>query len=86
MTVPSSLRGPSVDAGPVRAHIRDLLDAGLRQVEIARAAGIRDSSVFILLHGRPGRPLQQQVRSDIAERLLAVPIPEGAPCDHHGTR
>lgn len=70
-------RQPRVDAGPVRAHARRLLKAGLLQSQIARAAGMPECSLTALLHGKDGRR-QLRINTRRAEALLAVPFPTEA--------
>ncbi len=65
---------PWADAGPVRAHVRELRQAGASHEAIAQAAGVAAMTVYRLLHGEParGRPVPGRIRAAHAERLLAV--------------
>ncbi len=66
------------DAGPVRAHVEALQAAGMGTRTIAETAGVSRQNVQQLLNGRPERGLgpSRKVMRRIAERLLAVPVPE----------
>jgi hypothetical protein len=72
-----------VPAGPARARVQELVDAGMTQIAIAKAAGWDKASINRLLHGdfRPGRPPVEAIKSVVSERLLAVELvlPEPAP-------
>lgn len=63
-----------MDAAPVRAHVQDLVDRGMRQQIIADGGNVSNSAISLLLHGHyaPGRPAQQTIRADTGYRLLAV--------------
>ena len=66
---------PLVDAAPVRAHIETLRAAGIGVDQIARLAGLSSSHVRELVpHSRTGRRPIQRVRSETAQRLLAVAV------------
>lgn len=65
-----------VDAGPVRAHVRELLAAGLSWRTIADNAGLSRNTVQNLVDGpRTGRP-PARIRAATAQRLLAVSAAE----------
>lgn len=70
-----------VPAGPVRIHVQYLLDQGMKQAAICRAANVTSSYLSALLHGQyvPGRPPQEATDARTADRLLAVHYapPEG---------
>jgi|GEM_PF-1304941 len=68
-----------VDAGPVQAHIRDLLHAGLTVADIADRAGLSFPIVRKMIHSRGrGRGVVREVLAERAAAVLAVPLPEGA--------
>lgn len=68
------MTGHLVDAGPVREHVRRRLDEGMTQSYIARVAHVSNACISRLLHGsfEPGRPEQETMQADTADRLLAV--------------
>jgi hypothetical protein len=74
-----------VPAGPVRDHVRALLDEGMTQAALCRAARVTSSYISALLYGQysPGRPPQQTTDAPLAARLLAVrydgPEPKAPP-------
>jgi len=80
-----------VPAAPVRAYVQGLLDEGMTQAAIRKAAGLPKSYLSELLHGRfePGRPARLTLSADRAERLLAIrvevsptpPEPKPAACE-----
>ncbi|MFE5339752.1 hypothetical protein ACFQ80_06005 [Isoptericola sp. NPDC056578] len=59
-------RKRTVPAGPVRAHVRTLLDHDLTAASIAYAAGVCRATLTHLLRGRT------TLKRDVADRLLAV--------------
>lgn len=77
-----------VDAEPVRAHVRALMDAGMGLKRIAAAAGISNGAASKLIYGvyaqvegpqrgckgsgQRVRPPARRVRKETAEKLLAV--------------
>jgi hypothetical protein len=63
-----------IDAADARAHVRQLIERGMRQQDIAAAAGVSPAGLSMLLHGHyaPGRPTQEFIGADRAARLLAV--------------
>lgn len=65
-----------VNADAARAHARRLVDGGMRQSDIAKAAGISTAALQILLHGHytPSRPTQQTIHARTEARLLAVEL------------
>lgn len=67
-----------VDAEPVRAHIRQLTDAGMGWKRVAAVANVPTSTVSAILYGKAGRP-RQRVRRATAENLLAVASIDRAP-------
>lgn len=60
----------------VRTHLQALVDAGMTTTDIARAAGVRPSSVTYYRTQAQGR----WVWADRARRILSVPVPQ----DHAG--
>lgn len=68
------MRSHMVDAEPARAHVRQLVEAGMRQSNICRAAHVTGAALQILLHGHytPSRPQQQTIHITTAARLMAV--------------
>jgi len=86
-----------VDAAPVRAHVHEVLAAGVGWKRVARVAGVHASAVSRLLYGRrreDGRiePPTKRMKPDVARALLAVPVPTvtqlpgGVIVDGTGTR
>lgn len=66
-----------VDAGPVRAHVRDLHAAGMTYQRVAEAAGVPFTTVKSLMFSRGvDRPRVEQLLASRAAEILAVPIPE----------
>ena len=64
-----------VDATPFRAHVAQLLSAGLTVPVIAQLAGVRERSVRHLTHGREGRRVHRICR-DTGRRLLRITTTE----------
>jgi WhiB family redox-sensing transcriptional regulator len=64
-----------VPAGPVRAHVRLLMAAGMTTREIATAAGMARESLRPLLHTKHGEHVVKFTKGERAERILAVPVP-----------
>jgi hypothetical protein len=68
---------PYVDAGPVRAHIRQLRRAGIGVVQIAKLAGLAPSTVRSVIYPRPGAQMPgDKVRPSTARKILAIQIEE----------
>lgn len=69
---------PYVDARPVRAHVRMLMDYGMGWKRIAAMAGVSRGSVEKLLYGSAHRDMapSKRVRPETAAKLLAI-RPEG---------
>lgn len=59
-------------AEPVRAHIQELLDAGVQPCQIYNAAGVAETVYDHLMNGTQGRPPAEVVYAHTAERFLAV--------------
>lgn len=68
-----------VPAGPVRDHVAALAAAtGWTPTELAAQAGVERACVRHLLGLFKGRPEARRTRADVAEALLAVPVPARA--------
>lgn len=90
--------GRFTDAGPVRAHIRQLMDAGMGWKQIARAAGVGCSAIEQLVYGRKGSrddprkgEVLKRVLKSKADKIMAVEatldtMAAGATVDAHQTR
>ncbi|MFF5703456.1 hypothetical protein ACFY7H_13245 [Streptomyces sp. NPDC012794] len=65
---------PFVDAEPVRAHVRMLMDYGIGWQRIATLAGVSNGGLSRLLYGnyQPGKPPTKRVRIATAAKLCAV--------------
>ena len=63
-----------VPAAPARIHVQSLLDQGMSQAAICRAAKVTSAYLSALLYGQyaPGRPPQLTTDAKTADRLLAV--------------
>lgn len=84
---------PRADAGPVRDHVRSLMDYGIGYERVAELASVPRATVVRLLYGRPaaGEPPTRHLGRETADRLLALrPNPallrDGASVDACGTR
>jgi hypothetical protein len=68
---------PYVDAGPIRAHIRQLRRAGIGVIQVAKLAGLAPSTVRGVIYPRPGAQTQgEKVRPGTARKILAIQIEE----------
>jgi hypothetical protein len=75
-----------VDAGPVRAHVLDLVATGMSAKRVATKAGVSTGAISKLLYGTATKRPSHMVRQVTAQRLLSVhPVP-GARVDATGTR
>lgn len=72
---------PRIDAEPARAHVLQLMAAGLGRRRIAALSGVSPTSIEVLLHGKPGRVPSRRISHDTAARLLAVTGPRATPAD-----
>lgn len=65
---------PYVDAGPVRAHVLKLRDAGLGYKRVAELADVSAGGMSKLMYGDYGRgtPPSKRVRPETAAAILAV--------------
>ncbi|HET6635214.1 MAG TPA: hypothetical protein VFH77_09305, partial [Streptomyces sp.] len=82
---------PYVDAQPARNHVRALMQYGLGWQRIARLAGVSTGALSKLLYGTTQRGPSKQIRSETAQKLLALrPDPrllaDTADVDGTGTR
>jgi hypothetical protein len=70
-----------VPAGPARIHVIGLIDSGMSQAAICRAAHVTSAYLSALLFGQytPGRPPQKTMCAEVAARLLAVGYDGPAP-------
>lgn len=81
-----------VDADPVRAHVRALMEAGIGWEHVAQLAGVTASSVSRLLYGNASsaEPPSRRMYRATANKLLAVsydtPLADGSRLDATGTR
>lgn len=75
-------RSRLVDASPAREHVRQLMAQGMGWKQVARRAGVPNTTVGSLLYGkRPNapdhpehRPPRRQISRETSERLLAVTL------------
>lgn len=75
-------------AGPVRAHVRRLVRAGIGLKRIGAVSGVGNSTLGKLINGQHGRPPSQRVLRSTAQRLLSVSVSDlagGALVDQTGT-
>lgn len=82
---------PYVDAAPARAHVQQLLAAGLGWKRIAMLADLPQSSLSNLLYGHEGRPRSKRIRVETERRILTVragldTLGRGVRVDGTGTR
>ncbi|MEU1088898.1 hypothetical protein ABZ401_19040 [Streptomyces sp. NPDC005892] len=84
---------PFVDAEPVRAHVRELGEAGIGWIRVAKLAGVSTGGVSKLLYGDGPRNLgpTRRMRPHVALALLAVEatldnMGARVPIDGTGTR
>lgn len=82
---------PTVDAEPVREHLRDLMRKGATLRSIATAAQYDHGSLGRIMWGRNNEPAPKHIRTDNAARILAVTLPQTgisilADMDATGTR
>jgi hypothetical protein len=62
-----------IDPAEARAHIRDLMRAGLSWKNVAERADLNQSTVERILYGAPPHWVpQKRIREDTARKLLAV--------------
>lgn len=67
-----------VPAEPVRRHVRELMAAGLRVLDIADLAGVSKTGVKVLLYGRSGErkgELPSAIEAEKAQRIMALTAP-----------
>jgi hypothetical protein len=63
---------PYVDAAPVRAHIRMLCTYGIGIPQTRQLSGVSNGSISRLLYGRGERGPSRRVRTQTADRILAI--------------
>jgi transcriptional regulator with XRE-family HTH domain len=63
---------PFMDAEPVRAHIKHLSECGIGTRRIAALTGVSRTLLKNLLNGKPGKEPTRRVRTENAQRLLAL--------------
>jgi hypothetical protein len=63
---------PFVDAGPVRAHLKELAAAGIGRKHVAELAGISPATLRRLDGLQPGRPATRHMRPETAQAILAI--------------
>lgn len=67
-----------VDAGPMQAHVADLVRAGMTIPQVAEASGIAVDALRKMIHSRgKERGLVREVLAERAAAILSVPIPKG---------
>lgn len=67
----------TVDAGPVRDHVRALMAAGLGRRRITTLAGVAPTTLTHLLYGNTGSEPAKRISPDLAAKLLAVTAARG---------
>lgn len=72
---------PRIDAEPARAHVLQLMAAGLGRRRIAALSGISATSIEALLQGKSGRPPTRRIAHETAARLLSVTGDRATPAD-----
>lgn len=60
-----------VSAGPARAHIRELSEAGVGLKQIVKASGVSQGALWKLMYGKNGKP-SKRIRRSTEQRILAV--------------
>ncbi|PXX66925.1 hypothetical protein DFR70_103680 [Nocardia tenerifensis] len=65
-------------ADPVREHVTQLEKAGLSHRRLVELAELNRSTLAALLHGRPGLHPPQWISRAVADRILAVQVPQSA--------
>ena len=63
---------PWVDAEPVRAHVRMLAAYGMGLKRVQKLTGLSNSTLSKLMYGIEGRPPTRRVRTQTAEKILAL--------------
>lgn len=63
---------PFMDAEPVRQHIKHLSECGIGTRRVAELTGASRTLLTNLLHGKPGKEPTRRVRTENAQRLLAL--------------
>jgi hypothetical protein len=70
-----------VAAGPARAHVRELSEAGVGLKQIVKASGVSQGALWRLMYGKNGKP-SKRIRRSTEQRILAVTPADAA----NGTR
>ena len=70
-----------VDAEPLRAHLRGLLDAGMGSKRILEVSGLSSGTWTKVMYGTGGRPPSKRMSRDLAIRIAAIPF-DPAPGRH----
>lgn len=63
---------PWTAAEPARAHVCELIAAGLTQENVAALAGVAPGSMTHLMRGSNGNPPARRIRPETARKILAV--------------
>ncbi len=64
-----------VDAGPVRAHVEELIAAGMSRRQICAAAGLDRKALVVIMRGKPSREPAAFVTRATADAFMAVLLP-----------
>jgi hypothetical protein len=67
-----------VTAGPARAHVRELSEAGVGLKQIVKACGVSQGALWKLMYGKNGKP-SKRIRRSTEQRILAVTPADVAP-------
>lgn len=73
---------PFVDREAARAHVDQLVAAGLSLRRIAELSGLSRGCVEALVHGTRARGPSHQIRASTAAHILSVTPPFGSAADH----
>jgi transcriptional regulator with XRE-family HTH domain len=63
---------PFTDAAPVRQHMQELSAAGIGRRRMMALTGISSGSLTKLLYGQRGSPPSSKIRTETAEKILAI--------------
>lgn len=61
-----------ISAGPARAHIADLAEAGVGLKQIAKASGLSQGTLWKLVYGVRGRGPSRRIRKATHDKIIAV--------------
>ncbi|MFE3052264.1 hypothetical protein [Nocardia sp. NPDC059239] len=64
-----------VDAAPVRAHVEELIAAGVSRRQICVVSGMPRQTLAVLLRGKIGREPAAWLKKSTADAFLSVPLP-----------